>query len=270
MFEKIYKFYIRNLFSKFSHIRGTTRLRNILRKPVMNDLESFEGEPQSIFERGDWDNLIILDACRYDKLDEIRQDVDYRISLGSTSSEYVERTFTEEKYDDIVYVSANGFLTDRMMEKHLGRTGIFHEKFDTIETDWDDEKGTVLPESVVRDSLTAENLFLDKKKIIHFIQPHYPYLTRDFGERSDTHLPDETDDALKMAERGEISQQEIIEAYEENLEIVLEHAEELAEKVSGKTVITADHGELLGENGLYGHPEKSRAKKLRKVPWYEL
>jgi glucan phosphoethanolaminetransferase (alkaline phosphatase superfamily) len=35
-------------------------------------------------------------------------------------------------------------------------------------------------------------------------------------------------------------------------------------------LITADHGELLGENGLYGHPADSDAEKLRKVPWYSL
>jgi hypothetical protein len=238
---------------------------------VLENLDKEHRETQSIFERGEWDNLIILDACRYDKLNDIREhEVEDRVTLGSTSSEYVERTFTEDKYDDVVYISANGFLTDQMMQKHLGKKDIFHEKFDTIETDWDSEKGTVLPEDVVRDAETAESLFPEKRKIIHFIQPHYPYLTREFGERSDTHLPDETDDALKLAERGEIPRAEIIKAYEENLEIVLEHAEKLAQELEGKTVITADHGELLGENGLYGHPAGSNAKELRRVPWEEV
>lgn len=70
-----------------------------------------------------------------------------------------------------------------------------------------------------------------------------------------------------MANKDKIPKDEIIEAYEENLEIVLQHAEELAENLDGKTVITADHGELLGEKGLFSHPNKFEAKKLRKVPW---
>lgn len=158
-----------------------------------------------------------------------------------------------------------------MMEKHLGRTDIFHTKFDTIEEKWDKEKGTVLPESVVEDALTAEKLFPEKRKIIHFIQPHYPFLTRDFGETSETHLPDDgNEDALEKAERGKIDQEEILEAYEENLQQVFKHAKKLAEKMEGKTIVTADHGELLGENGLYGHPAGSKAKKLRKVSWDEI
>jgi hypothetical protein len=32
-------------------------------------------------------------------------------------------------------------------------------------------------------------------------------------------------------------------------------------------VITADHGNLLGEYGLYAHPAKVAVKKLRRVPW---
>jgi hypothetical protein len=194
--------------------------------------------------------------------------VESRLTLGSTSHEYLERNFTDEEYDDIVYISANGFFTDTMMEKHLGRKDIFHAKFDTIEEKWDKEKGTVLPESVLEDALTAEKLFPEKRKIIHFIQPHYPFLTRDFGETSETHLPDHgNEDALEKAERGKIDREEIIEAYEENLEEVFKHAKELAQEMEGKTIVTADHGELLGENGLYSHPSGSKVKKLRKVPW---
>lgn len=58
-----------------------------------------------------------------------------------------------------------------------------------------------------------------------------------------------------------------MKAYEKNLEQVLEHVEELSNILEGKTVVTADHGDLLGENGLYGHPGNSNLKVLRKVPW---
>ena len=60
-------------------------------------------------------------------------------------------------------------------------------------------------------------------------------------------------------------------AYEENLRFVLKYVKELVEFIpSGKIVITADHGELLGEDGKYGHPGNFRHPKLLEVPWLEI
>jgi hypothetical protein len=155
------------------------------------------------------------------------------------------------------------------MEDLIGRSGIFHEKFNTVKTDWDKEKGTVMPEPVVRDAKTAENLFPDKKKIIHFLQPHHPFIGKEFGDRMrDPINPEDHATAYDLAERGKLDGEEIREAYKENLGIVLEKAQELAEELEGKTVITADHGDLIGENELFGHYlAESKIKQLREVPW---
>jgi len=60
-------------------------------------------------------------------------------------------------------------------------------------------------------------------------------------------------------------------AYLDNLHIVLKNAQALCEKLDGKTIITSDHGELLGEKGLYGHgPPLPRHEKLLTVPWFIL
>lgn len=56
-------------------------------------------------------------------------------------------------------------------------------------------------------------------------------------------------------------------AYKENLEIVLESVAELLEHVSGNILITADHGEYLGENGRYGHGLVPRRPPIVEVPW---
>ena len=61
------------------------------------------------------------------------------------------------------------------------------------------------------------------------------------------------------------------EAYEENLRFVLKYVKEIVEFIpSGKIVITSDHGELLGEEGKYGHPGNFRHPKLLEVPWLEI
>ena len=56
-------------------------------------------------------------------------------------------------------------------------------------------------------------------------------------------------------------------AYKENLEVVLESVAELLKHVSGTILITADHGEYLGENGRYGHGLVPRRPPIVEVPW---
>ena len=45
-------------------------------------------------------------------------------------------------------------------------------------------------------------------------------------------------------------------------------SESCFEGLTGKTVITADYGNLVRGNRLFGHGFKSRSKGLRKVPWH--
>lgn len=63
-----------------------------------------------------------------------------------------------------------------------------------------------------------------------------------------------------------------IDGYEENLKIVMESAKKLIEHLPpGKVVITADHGEMLGERNFFGHGEHMpRCSKLLDVPWMEV
>lgn len=74
----------------------------------------------------------------------------------------------------------------------------------------------------------------------------------------------------------DVTKQDVWEAYCETLDIVLEHCERLTDYLSGKTVISADHGELIGEKPLlfkdesYGHPSGVWAKELRQVPWFTI
>lgn len=57
-------------------------------------------------------------------------------------------------------------------------------------------------------------------------------------------------------------------AYSDNLKEVLRVLPELIDYTDGKVVITADHGEALGEGGLYMHPMGVNAPILREVPWF--
>jgi len=58
------------------------------------------------------------------------------------------------------------------------------------------------------------------------------------------------------------------QAYIQNLRRVLEYVTRLVENLSGVIVITADHGERLGERGRYSHVSGCRDSLLLEVPWF--
>jgi hypothetical protein len=73
--------------------------------------------------------------------------------------------------------------------------------------------------------------------------------------------------------RGDVSPQLLRNLYKENLEIVLEATKELLAELDGKSVVSADHGELLGERKAFfrpprfNHPKHVYMEELRRVPW---
>lgn len=60
------------------------------------------------------------------------------------------------------------------------------------------------------------------------------------------------------------------EAYLGNLELVLRYVRRIVENLSGTIMITADHGERLGERGNYSHRVGLRDPLLPRVPWFEV
>lgn len=80
-------------------------------------------------------------------------------------------------------------------------------------------------------------------------------------------------DLQSTVKHNDATRGEVLRAYRENLTLVLSEVETLLEELTGKVVVTADHGELLGEpespvpNRRYGHPRGVYVEKLVKVPW---
>jgi len=58
--------------------------------------------------------------------------------------------------------------------------------------------------------------------------------------------------------------------YEENLRIALESVSELVEELDGTVVVTADHGEAFGEEGVWEHHIETHIPPLMEVPWLEV
>ena len=137
----------------------------------------------------DWDNLIILDACRYDFLEKVYKDylpggkLEKRRSRGSSTLEWLKNNFTA-KYD-ITYVSANVFVNSYGIPLNKLRpscrypwkaTEHFSKIVDVWHFSWDETLGTIRPEEVNRAYLSNKGKD-DNRKIIHYAQPHIPYLS---------------------------------------------------------------------------------------------
>ena len=224
----------------------------------------------------EWDNLIILDACRFDafkRYHDLPGTLQHRYSPGAMTREFLEANFAGRQLHDTVYVTANP-----MFYRHRDRLGTsFHATIDVWQDDgWDSEHRTVLPETMTRYATEAAERFRDKRIIVHYIQPHFPFVGAE--TRLDKRLPDpaagETSfwDDITFS-RADISDRLIRRSYVENLQVALPHVRELMEALSGLTVVTSDHGNMLGERSFpipikeYGHPPGIYSEELTKVPW---
>ncbi|OQX51787.1 MAG: hypothetical protein B5M53_10290 [Candidatus Cloacimonas sp. 4484_209] len=232
----------------------------------------------------DWDYLIILDACRYDmfkKVNYLDGKLEYRISRGSCTNEFLNENFKNKKFPSIIYITGNPLVNYHIPDSFAKIVPVWRDG-------WNEEIGTVLPSTMLDYTLEINKKFPYKRLIIHFVQPHYPFigkvaqktigkhegiLSRNmlFGESDVKHGKQMVWNLIKQ---GKIDKKTAWEAYEENLYVVLQYVEQLVRKLEGKIVISSDHGNLFGERIMplfikkYGHPCSIYVENLLKVPWF--
>lgn len=223
----------------------------------------------------DWDNLILLDAARYDYFEELSDldgELQKAVSRGKKSWEFIEENFVSRELHDTIYITANPFSTDIP-------EGTFFDIEHLHASRWDDRIGTVQPEEVVKAAIEAHERYPDKRLIVHFMQPHRPYVgeTADkLRERLELQGYGDHAEGIQIwgaVKQGDVSIEETRQAYTESIKIALQHIDELLEELPGKSVVTSDHGEMLGERVLpfttriWGHMEGFDTPTLREVPW---
>ena len=265
-----------------------------------------------------WDYLIVLDACRYDYFqanhkDFIDGELQKRISTGSCTNDWRDVNFPD-KYDDIVYISGNPHFSDKTSVYDYKAGEHFHKVEDVWRYSW--SRGTVLPEDMNKAAIQALIKYPGKRVIIHYMQPHAPYLVLGDDAKgyasgegmAGRRLANEKDYQnapaykkkmlkwllklftwnnilgnhpdwilrkwLKLPARAPMEyvlhyydNTELRNAYKENLRIVLQEVAELLKHLSGRIIITSDHGEFLGEKRCYSHPAKTDHPILLEVPW---
>lgn len=210
----------------------------------------------------DWDNLIVIDACRADlfenvvdvnRFDEYRREV----SIDTNTTPWSIKNFKGKGLGDTVYITGNPATSKTVPDE-------FHRYIETW-ADW--EEANYLPEPVYDEAVAAAEEFPNKRLIVHFVQPHVPFI-------DNPELIDRSNglNVWERIEAGEVERDAVWEAYEENLRYVIPIVFDLIEALPGRTILTSDHGNMLGETTvtgkpIYGHPGGVRCPELVEVPW---
>lgn len=272
-----------------------------------------ESQKELIHEK-DWNNLIILDACRHDYFEEVygdylEGDLKKVQSKGTNTSEWLNKTF-RDYYEFTYYYSANPHVNSLGVEvRGFKATNHFEKIFDLWNSDFDKTLNTVLPKTFLDLKLT------EKRNIFHFMQPHRPWIVEPKENRRLTKRAEVMEKSgkkseipffkvrrnvseflirvlgevrtkavesfvkndevrtengfLKMVEK--IGARKALANYKKNIELPLEVIQKLVPKLKGSVVVTADHGEAFGENGVWGHPKgRHEIPVLKNIPWLEV
>lgn len=215
-----------------------------------------------------WEVLIVLDACRWDLWeryapkhhvnDRIRH-VESIYSCASSSDEWLLKSFQQapdEIVGDSIYVTANAYTHK-----------IDIDRFYDVEEVWrygrDPRSGTVFPEVVTNEAIRAYRDAPDKRLIIHYLQPHAPFLHC----LDKYHQSADNQEVWRGIQQGEFERDDVFKDYGQNLLTVLDHVETILDNVTGTIAITSDHGNFVGEWGLYGHPSWVPLPAVKRVPW---
>ena len=220
----------------------------------------------------DWDNLLVLDACRYDMFRDqhtLPGRLESRISQASHTSEFLRANVADRDLRDTVYVTASPMYY-RNRETLNAR---FHDVVEVWkEGGWHESYRTVMPETMVTFALDAAERFPDKRLVVHFLQPHYPFVGETGVANFDLDdLAFEWDAAF--SDEFTFSDELLRQAFCENLDVALPHVDELMRALPGRTVVSSDHGQMIGERSRpipsveYGHPPGTYTEQLTKVPW---
>jgi len=268
----------------------------------------------------EWDYLIILDACRYDYFlmtynDYFNGDLFKGISVSTGTLGWCLKSF-KDYYHDVIYISGNPYINSKIKIRGFYAKNHFYEVVDVWDFGWNKTLGTVPPEKINETTINFIKKFPNKRFIIHYLQPHEPYISFKYRHKGFS-KPNPNEKNILQGLQGNqfyVNFEKIIliinsllmrtklikntyqlrdilklppvnpmddirriygmdglrEAYKENLKIVLNNVAKLCKVLlfqypSKKIVITSDHGEGLGENGIVGH-WPSRLTLARKDP----
>lgn len=128
-----------------------------------------------------WDIALVLDACRYDIFEEVHKEylpsgkLEKRIGASDTF-DWLHSVFNGSKTNDMVYVSAHPGINGKGVAwGDFNANERFYKVYDAWLTAWDWNIGSSLPGGVAEVAAKAISHHIDRRVVIHFMQPHFPY-----------------------------------------------------------------------------------------------
>lgn len=240
----------------------------------------------------EWDLAVVLDACRVDFMQEVADEYDFITnvgsiwSVGSSSHEWTTQTFNRkhaEAFERTAFLSANPFSQRVLINGSTPPYGnilpfgsfawqpcrsddlAYYEQVSMDDTGF---TNTVPPWKMTDRLISVGRNGSQPRVAAHYFQPHRPFVapTDDPMEESEMTY----DRPMEMYDRGELSYDELWSAQIDCLRAVLNCIEVLLNNFEAeRVIITADHGQLLGEFGVTGHPGGLWLPEVKRVPWIE-
>jgi hypothetical protein len=141
---------------------------------------------------------------------------------------------------------------------------------------WDNDIGTIRPRPLTDAAIRTARRDRPGRMVVHYMQPHHPFVSApelDQGSyiaEGDEYREKQSRTIWEKLSDGEFDRETIWTEYRNNLRLVLEDVALLLANVDAETaVVTSDHGNAIGEFGIYGHPGETPLSCLVDVPWYE-
>jgi len=231
---------------------------------------------KDLIENNQWDVMIVLDACRYDEFVECIKKSDIIGNYMKVDSQALHTAMWYEKNwkmeNDVNLISGHGILwleEFSIFKRFKNPYGFFNNE----------RKKWIYPGFNFSKLLEYQIKYPGMKTLVHIIPPHLPFLGKmghEFMKELDVINPHTTEGHGNMNAYNRITQYGRIhgwdrprKCYMENILFAIIWIEKFIDRMKGQVIITADHGELLGEGGIYGH-DNSHGDILRSVPWFEV
>lgn len=227
------------------------------------------GEP--IWNR-EWEVLLVLDACRYDLMKEIESEygfittVERTNSAASTSSEWMKKNFHDTYREN---TQSTGYVTGNPFSEEEIDSGDFHTLDEVWKYGWDDNAGTIQPDTLTDRAIYNWQEERPERMIVHYMQPHFPFV-QDPLSNGIVEFGKTEKDAWTLVRQENIDYNDVWGRYCDNLRYVLDSVEVLLKSIDAdEVVITSDHGNFIGEYGLYGHPQYIPLPPVKAIPWVQ-
>lgn len=226
-------------------------------------------DQRELIETNDWSDIIIFDACRYDyfqkhygkyftgKLSKV-----WNGGVGWTFDWY-KRTF-RKKYDVVLFTPLPVIRTKRfsdnklvqfLLNPHPFLKVVGHRKIGAGPLDFTPE---FVNEAIQKSDWKG-------RRIIHYFTPHPPFpnmpCTEGIGKAGKVQ---------QKLKNGEITLKDLHNGYVSNLKIAFEAAVDIMPYLGKRVIITADHGECLGDCGMFFHGRRFKHEHIVNVPWFEV